>query len=164
VADRTRRTSTAARWAAAALSVVAAASTSGCSIFGGDDEGDAVSVFELEPGMCFPTLDEARAEVQELAPVDCGTEHTQEFMGTVTYPTEETGDAFPGQDVLDAFAQGACAEQFESYVGVSYLDSELFLTYLLPSPRSWDQDDRSISCFVTSAGAPLEGSVKGSKR
>ena len=45
-----------------------------------------------------------------------------------------------------------------------YLDSALFYTYLLPSARSWEDDDRSIICFVTSAGEPLQGSAKGSKR
>ena len=51
----------------------------------------------------------------------------------------------------------------KKYVGVDYLDSSLFYTYLLPSARSWDDDDRSVVCFVTSPGEPLQRSVKGSR-
>ena len=66
---------------------------------------------------------------------------------------------------LSAFAQGACAQHFTGYVGVDYLDSSLFFTYLLPSARSWESDDdRDVICFVTTTGGTLTGSVKGSKK
>ena len=50
-------------------------------------------------------------------------------------------------------------------MGVDYRDSELFFTYLLPSPRSWEQDeDRTTLCFVTTTdGAQLTQSVEGTK-
>lgn len=161
--DARRRTTSARRLAGAGVAAALVATLSGCGLFG-DDEPDEVSVFELEPGTCFQTQSDAEAEIESLPPVDCSEEHTQEFIGDVPYTSEDGGDTFPGQDALDDYAQGACAQAFESYVGISYLDSKLFLTYLLPSPRSWDQDDRAISCFVTSAGTPLEGSVKDSRR
>jgi hypothetical protein len=66
---------------------------------------------------------------------------------------------------LTQFAQGTCAQKFGSYVGVSYLDSSLFFTYLLPSPRSWEQaNDRKVICFVTTAGGTITYSAKNSKR
>ena len=62
-------------------------------------------------------------------------------------------------------AEGACAQRFQSYVGVAYQDSSLFFTYLLPSARSWEQgDDRTVLCLVTTTGQKLTASVKGSKR
>ena len=49
-----------------------------------------------------------------------------------------------------------CAQNFQSYVGISYLDSSLFFTYLLPSARGWEQSkDRAVICFVTTTGADL---------
>ena len=55
--------------------------------------------------------------------------------------------------------------QFEQYVGISYLDSSLFFTYLVPSARGWEQnDDRSIVCFITTTGAELTSSAKASKQ
>ena len=57
--------------------------------------------------------------------------------------------AYPGDDVLETFAQGACAQRFAGYVGVDYLDSTLFFTYLLPSARSWEQDE-TATCSASS--------------
>lgn len=72
---------------------------------------------------------------------------------------------YPGEDVLSKFADGTCAQRFGEYVGVDYLDSKLFFTYLLPSARSWEQAaDRNVLCFVTTTGGKLTKSVKGTKR
>jgi hypothetical protein len=132
--------------AGVALAALAPA-LSACSLFGDDDA--ATSVFDAEPGMCF----QAPGEV---------VGHDQEAYAVVPYTGE--GDAYPGDDELAAFADGRCAQEFRDYVGVDYLDSSLYFTYLVPSPRSWEQDDRDVLCLVTNAGEPLEGSVEGSER
>ncbi|GAB2460525.1 septum formation family protein [Jatrophihabitans fulvus] len=72
---------------------------------------------------------------------------------------------YPGASVLKKFADGACAQAYGPYVGVDYLESDFFYTYLLPSARSWEQSgDRKVICFVTTTGGTLKSSVKGSKR
>ncbi|WP_028644992.1 septum formation family protein [Nocardioides sp. URHA0020] len=137
----------------------------GCGLFGGDDdEGEGVSVFEIKPGQCFEGQSEVKAQLSELTEVDCSQEHAQESYALVPYETGEDADTYPGDDALAKFANGACAGEYGKYVGVDYLDSELFYTYLLPSARSWEDDDRDVICFVTSAGEPLQGSAKGTKR
>ena len=79
-------------------------------------------------------------------------------------PDGGVADSYPGDDALTTFADGTCAEQFTGYVGVSYQDSTLFFTYLLPSARSWEQDaDRKVICFITTTGQQLTASVAGSK-
>lgn len=136
----------------------------GCSFVGGDD--DAVSVFSIEPGQCFAGQTEVKAQISEVQKVDCSEEHLQEAFAVVDYADADgaTPDTYPGDDALTKLAEGTCADEFGSYVGIDYLDSGLFYTYLLPSARSWEDDDRSIVCFVTTAGEPLTSSVKGSKR
>ncbi len=145
----------------------------GCGLFGGDAEADDMSVFSVEPGQCFEAPTEPEAQVSEVQRLDCTDPHDQEAYAVVPYQAlgdaaeEEAttpGDTFPGDDALTQFAQGACAEKFGSYVGISYLDSSLFFTYLLPSPRSWQDEDRSVVCFVSSPGERLTDSVKGSKK
>lgn len=138
---------------------------SGCGLFG-DDEEDTTSVFDAAPGMCFRAPDQVEAQIDDLDEVPCSEPHEQEAYALVEFrPADgQDGDAFPGDDALAAFADGACAQEFRDYVGVDYLDSELFFTYLLPSPRSWEQDDRDILCLVTTTGDPLDESVEGSKR
>ena len=94
--------------------------------------------------------------------------HEQEAYALATYTepgTDEPSKTFPGEAALKSFADGTCAQEYADYVGVDYRDSELFFTYLLPSPRSWEQDeDRTTLCFVTTTdGAQLTQSVEGTR-
>ncbi len=121
-----------------------------------------LSVFDLRPGDCFTPPKDVKAEIQKLHVVPCKDQHTQETFAVVNY---DKGDVYPGDQVLTDFADGACLSHFQDYVGVNYLDSKLFYTYLLPSARSWnDGKDRKVVCIVTTTGDQLQGSIKGSKR
>ena len=124
-----------------------------------------VSVFSLKPGACFNPPADVKAELSDLTAIPCSTPHTQEFYTTVKYQAPQGVDdsVYPGDAALASYANGSCAQQFGAYVGVSYLDSSLYFTYLLPSARSWQSDDRDVACFVTTTGKPLTASVKGSK-
>jgi hypothetical protein len=149
---------------AAVLLVVCAAPLAGCS--GSSGKGNT-SVFSVKPGECFQAPAKVQAELSSLQKVPCSTPHTREAYAIVGYsaPDGATAGAYPGSDALSAFAKGACAQRYRSYVGVDYLDSSLFFTYLFPSARSWQSDDdRNVVCFVTTTGAKLTGSVKGSKK
>ncbi|WAX57740.1 septum formation family protein [Jatrophihabitans cynanchi] len=136
-----------------------------------------VSVFAVKPGQCFTAPGTVKVQLSSLAEVDCSKPHTQEAYAVVPYTATggaaSTGtpaaraltSSYPGEDVLTTFAQGACAQRYRGYVGVDYLDSTLFFTYLLPSARSWEQQaDRNVLCFVTTTGTMLTKSVKGSKQ
>lgn len=154
---------------ATALAVLAGlAGLAGCSMFGGaKSKTSSLSVFKVKPGECFVAPKDVKAELSKLSHTSCTVAHTQEAYALVPYasPAGATTSTYPGADVLTTFAQGACAQRYRAYVGVDYLDSSLFFTYLLPSARSWEQDgDRSVICFVTSTGAQLTSSVKGSKK
>ena len=153
-----------ARWTAAATAVVAAVACGACS---GSSKSASQSVFTVVPGQCFTTPGKVQAELSSLARVSCDQPHTREAYAVVDYvaPAGANAGAYPGSDALDTYSKGACAQRYGPYVGVDYLDSTLFFTYLFPSARSWEQDgDRKIICFVTSTGSPLRSSVKGSKR
>lgn len=166
------------RAAIAVIGIVVLGMTSSCSLvsswFGNDDPAKptSVSVFDAKIGDCFVAAKEVTAELADLSKVPCNVDHQQELYATVAYvpPTGATtdpdiaGDTYPGDAALDTFAKGACAESFTGYVGIAYPDSGLWMTYLLPSARSWQQNkDRSILCFVTTTGGALTTSVKGSK-
>lgn len=137
---------------------------SGCGWFGGDDE---VSVFDVEIGDCVVTPEEITAEVTDVTRVECAEPHQMEvysFEEYVSPGSDEAPEDFPGGDAVTAFADGACAGSFADYVGVDYRDSSLFYTYVLPTARSWSQDkDRTVTCFVTTTGSTLTGSVRGTK-
>jgi hypothetical protein len=162
--------------AVGAVIALLALSCAGCGWFGGGGSGaKSESVFSVRPGQCFQTPTSVQAELSSLKGIPCSDPHTREAYALVPYAASSGGSgtasatgssgAYPGSDALSAFAQGACAQRFTSYVGVDYLDSSLFFTYLLPSARSWQSDDdRDVICFVTTTGGTLSGSVKGSKK
>ncbi len=166
VARRARARGVAVRAAAFVALVPALA---GCGLFGDDDPAESTSVFDVGPGTCLKGPTTVEADLTEVDAVPCEESHTQEAYAVTEYVppagAAATGgeDVYPGEEALTDYADRACAEEFESYVGVSYLDSELFFTYLLPSPQSWEEGDRDVLCVATDAGRPLEGSVKGSK-
>ena len=54
-------------------------------------------------------------------------------------PAGVQGDAFPATPLLADFANATCAQEFQNYVGISYLNSSLYFTYLLPSARGWQE-------------------------
>lgn len=163
------------RAAIALAGIVVIGMTSSCSLvsswFGDDDPAKptSVPVFEVAVGDCFVAPKEVTAELSDLSKVSCDVDHQQELYAKVAYQapqgaSTDTADSYPGDATLDTFAQGACAEAFTGYVGIAYPDSGLWMTYLLPSARSWQQGkDRDVLCFVTTTGDPLTKSVKGSK-
>jgi hypothetical protein len=151
--------------AVVAAAVLCCAATAACS--GSSSHGTSQSVFSVVPGQCFQAPTKVEAELSSLKKVDCADDHTREAYALFDYtpPANATAGAYPGSDALSSFAKGGCAQRYRAYVGVDYLDSSLFFTYLFPSARSWEQDgDRKIICFVTTTGAPLRGSVKGTKK
>ena len=125
-------------------------------------------VLTIKAGECFTSPTKVQAQLSSLPRVPCSVSHNQESYAVVAYtPTgsSTTSSAYPGSDVLSSFAQGVCAQEFTSYVGIDYLDSKLYFTYLMPSARSWEtDDDRNVICFITRTGAPLTASVKGTKQ
>ncbi len=148
--------------------IASSAVLGGCSLFGSDHKGTtSESVFSVVPGQCFQAPTKVQAELSSLERIDCSQPHLREAYAVIPYsaPAGATASGYPGGDVLSTFAKGACAQRYRGYVGVDYLDSKLFFTYLFPSARSWEQDDdRKIICFVTTTGAELTASVKGSKK
>ena len=141
-------------WSAALL-----LTSTGC---GDGDDTSSASVFSAKVGQCFTAPAEVKAQISDLDKVPCDKPHDHEAFALVSYTASGKEDTYPGADVLDQFAQGACAQRFGTYVGVDYLDSSYYFTYLTPSPRSWQDSDRTTLCLVTDAGKSLVGSVKGS--
>jgi len=137
----------------------------GCSAPWHKDAGASkASVFDAKVGECFESPTEVQAQISDLQQVDCAKPHGQEAYALPTYQPAAGSDVFPGDQTLESFAQGACAQAFGPYVGVDYLDSRLYDTYLLPSPRSWESGDRTVLCLATDSGNPMTGSVKGTRQ
>lgn len=126
---------------------------------GGVDEPTDLSVFDLRPGDCLVRPEEPKAKLGIVNAVPCTDIHDLEVFDLVDY---DDGDTYPGESELGDFADGACVTRFAGYVGEDYLDSELFVTYLLPTLESWNADgdhDRTVVCLVTDPTRPRRASA-----
>jgi len=133
--------------ASAALALVGAA---GCT---------ADSVLDLQVGDCLSRSDLEGDEVSSAKAIDCAEEHDAEIYAEHTF----SGDEYPGTDTVEEESQEVCTEKFEEFIGLPYLESEIYFTMLYPSEQSWDQaDDRTTLCIVLS-DEPTTGSLEGAK-
>lgn len=147
---------------AAGLGALALLSTA-CSS-SGPPGSVSLSVFKLHAGVCLTAPKSVTQQIANVTAVPCERPHTQEVYAVVAYngPGAQDSSNYPGDAPLTQFANGTCAQHYRGYVGVDYQDSKYFFTYLLPSPRSWTQGhDRDVICVVTTTGAVLHHSVKG---
>ena len=146
------------------LGVVACSKGGPARTKGGEiTKAGSVSVFKMAPGDCLspPTKlpDPDKPELEKIEVLPCGQEHTHELFATVDFTDS---DVYPGPTKLGGFADGACLDQFEPYVGVPYVDSSLRFSYLFPSLRSWnDGKDRTVLCLIVATDKKLTASVRG---
>jgi hypothetical protein len=154
--------------AAVVLGALALATVTACGSSGGRGKDGQVtkptniSVFDLRVGDCIQPPAKVEPEITKVKVVPCKDSHTMETFAIAPY---KNGDDYPGDSEMKSFADVSCLDAFQDYIGVAYPDSSLFYTYLLPSARSWNEGhDRKVVCEITTTGAPLTDSVKGSKR
>jgi hypothetical protein len=118
---------------------------------------------DLQLGDCIDLdgLEEAVAEVTEVAIVDCVEPHDAEVYALVSLDDDPTS-RHPGDEHVLAAADRVCLDAFEGYVGARYVDTRLEIVHLRPTVASWARGDRRVICAVVNAGAaPLVGSVAG---
>jgi hypothetical protein len=123
----------------------------GCGALG------SVQVFTV--GECVDALVPDGEEVTDLPVIDCAQEHLGEVVGTIDVPDADT---WPGQAAHEEQAATDCDPLFTTYVGRSYQESRLEMSYLYPTESSWAAGDRQIVCIVFEPeGARRTGSVQG---
>ncbi len=121
------------------------------------------SVFEIPVGSCAASDSfgvAAEGVLESLPLIDCAEPHDLEAFATM----DLEGDEFPGDASLKETADAFCIAEFESFVGVSYTESELSVTYFAPTADSWDRSgDREVLCWVVST-EPVTGTLQGAAR
>ncbi len=137
--------------------LVGGAAVAGVAIFGGvtatgddttrDNSGDiteagGLGVFAMQDGDCFMIPSEEFVTSVEAVP--CTDPHDAQKFATVRVPY--TG-LYEEMAVLES-AWEACGERFESFVGVPYSDSALYIDAFTPTEEGWAQSDRDALCLI----------------
>ncbi len=91
-----------------------------------------VDVLDLEVGDCVAdSLPVGEEVILTVETVPCSEPHSEEVYAVVTLPD---GD-FPGDEAVAAQADEVCAAEFESFVGLPYEESVLYLQLSVPVRR-----------------------------
>ncbi|MGO2111175.1 MAG: septum formation family protein [Pseudoclavibacter sp.] len=144
---------------------------SGCSLLGDvlggggadrDDEGQVTEtgtddVFAMEVGDCLNEPD--GTEISEVELVPCSEPHDYEVFAEQELPEGEFDSA-----AIDQAIEDYCPVEFETFVGVSYDESELYYTAFTPTATSWDSGDRLIQCIIYDDAGQTTGSLAGAGR
>jgi hypothetical protein len=118
---------------------------------------------EAKVGECLNLNDAEQDEVETYERKSCDKAHLLEVVGNVSHP-EGKGQAYPGEEATEGFAQAGCEEIFVGYVGIPYEESRLVVSPLYPTSESWGLGDRRSICVVTSGDSPtLDKTVRGSR-
>ncbi len=120
-------------------------------------EGGDLDVFTLSVGDCFD--DQSATEVSEVPVVPCTQPHDNEVFHDFTVDGEEFDQA-----TIDAAAEENCGGQFDVFTGIAYDQSVLDWSTLAPTPGSWEQGDRLVSCIIYEYGVRTVGTLAGAQR
>jgi hypothetical protein len=66
---------------------------------------------------------------------------------------------FPGEEAVVEQADESCTAEFESFVGLPYEESALYLSYLTPSEETWPAGDREVLCTVYDPAGDTTGTL-----
>ena len=122
-------------------------------------EAEDETVFALAVGDCLAS-DPSGEEVSEVPTIDCAQPHDSEVFHTATID----GDELPSAAEIEVVVQEECLAAFEGFVGMAYEESALEVTWLEPTPESWDQGDRELVCMVVDPAGQTTGSLQGASR
>ena len=103
---------------------------------------------DLRPATCIRTPADAAIDITT---VDCRAEHDEEVTARTSLPKTH---GWPGDKAVEDAASATCRTAFEKYVGISYDDSRLELSFYSTDKDGWNSGDRTLICTVYDPSAP----------
>jgi len=113
--------------------------------------GVSTSPSKIEAGDCFNEYvyrDRSDFLQQITTLVGCNGPHDREAYFLTQYPADDD-DPAPAEDTLRRWADSACLDEFESFIGLEYVLSQLEIGSIVPTFETWtDEGDRNVICYV----------------
>jgi Septum formation len=124
-------------------------------------DAEEVSTHFLEVGDCIAdSVPGGGEEIFSVPTVPCSEPHAEEVYAALTLPERD----FPGMDALFQQGEELCMAEFESFVGVPYEESALYLSFLTPSEESWSNGDRQVICTIYDPDGETTGTLADANR
>ena len=124
-------------------------------------EESNIDIFSLKVGDCMPGDAMSGSEQTDADVVPCSEPHGYE----VYHEFELADGEFPGAEAIQAEVEAQCLPAFDSFIGLTFEESALDITWYEPTEDSWTEaDDRLVQCLVYDAAGDVEGTLKGAAR
>jgi Septum formation len=115
---------------------------------------DTTIATDMKVGDCITAVP-TDSRVLTLPTVDCAELHGGEVYAVIDMPE---GD-YPGQAKIDQY-QNKCPDELATFAPAAMTDDAVGIYVLYPTPETWAQGDRAITCVAT-LDPKRAGSLKG---
>ena len=123
---------------------------------GGDDDKQAskpstgtVTANELKSGDCISDANSTLGDVTTFDAVACDTPHDGEVFTLIVLPGAK-GAKYPGADAVTGKGQRGCRARLRRQATAkAFKDKLLGFKFVYPTPASWADGDREITCLAT---------------
>ena len=123
---------------------------------GGDDDKPAntpntgtVTANELKSGDCISDANSTLGDVTTFDAVACDMPHDGEVFTLIVLPGAE-GAKYPGADEVTGKGQRGCRARLRRQATAeAFKDKLLGFKFVYPTPASWADGDREITCLAT---------------
>lgn len=124
-------------------------------------KGGDMSSNDLLVGDCWDMKDPNADQIDNVTAKPCGEAHEYEvfFIGSM-----RDGN-YPSDNEFSTYVQDNCVPAFRTYVGQTYDNSDLDISWLNPLSKGWTLGDRTVECSVYDPNNnQLTASMKGTGR
>jgi hypothetical protein len=123
--------------------------------------GGSLPIGDLAVGDCFNRKDPTASAADEVDAKRCDDKHQFELFAIATMSAGE----YPTESEMDAFVGDRCLPAFGTYVGRTYDQSGLEISWYYPTKDGWGRGDHVIQCAASDPlDSQLTASLKGADR
>ena len=116
---------------------------------------------DLRVGDCWDMKDPSADTIDNVTAKPCGEAHEYEVFFIGSMPD----GSYPSDAQFSSYVQTNCVPAFQTYVGQTYDNSDLDISWLNPLSKGWTLGDRTVECSVYDPkNNQLTASMKGTGR
>jgi hypothetical protein len=109
-------------------------------------DAEQISAKDLDVGDCIADATATTGDVTTFDSIDCDKPHDGEVFTII----KVGGDRYPGVKVVSGKGQRGCRARLRRQATPkAFRDRQLGYKFVYPTPESWKQDDREVTCLAT---------------
>jgi len=124
-------------------------------------DGVVTPTLDLQVGNCFGRQHLLDAGFEEVVVVPCDDLHDAEALFIGDMP--RISESLPADPQWEDWATEHCDPAFKDYIGLTEVESEFSMRWVIPSEKAWAEGLSTMFCYIF-ADSDQIGSINGSNR